>query len=690
MLFSISKVFLSIHALYRCFCVGAGLVINKSLKALSPCSERKLNMRSGNERLLRSSGNFDKVRQARTAMHRITKLKHRDFFKLIGVRYQPSVLWVVFRIYRDSLITKASRGELTLSNLLDSMQRAKAVYRGVNGTMGNPKILKSYGFGVSVLGVNQRETGIRFYSQKFVINGSKKEACEKLVEHRVRNNIDKKNFNKGLIHLVSDISVLKLAYELIKSNFDQTTHMSLNWFKLISVELKSGKYVFLSDESIYSSKKVFAARRSFVRGSLRDIIVQKALQLVLEPVFEPHFLDSSHGFRPKRGCHTALKTIKRQFNKSTWVIKFDVSQCFDIVDHKLLLELISRRVSCIKTITLVKRLIQSGLVDFGVFSNTKLGSTRKSLLSPLLCNIYLHELDSFMYKLKKKFSFSVICHCITNPKDWKLLDDVSTSSDDSLLRVNFKKEQKFLFKKDKRGSCFRRFFYLRYGDHFVIGVTGSQMNVQIIKYQVQEFLKVKFNIYNSQNKSMIINFKKSSVFFLGTTIYSVFRKKKLFRSVRYQRLKSPVRLRVKSCLVMHAPIEQILEKLQKNGFIKRNYKGIYNPTALYRLVNLKHADIISYYNSVSREFLNFYSFVDNYSRLGVIIKYHLRGSCALTLALKYKLRYKSKVFARFGSRLKCPYSGVEFQLPKSFKRTNQFKTNLSSIDLTMLRQWDDK
>lgn len=87
--FFISEVFFKTHLLFRYSYKRVGLVTNKSLKALSPHNERKFNMGSGDERPLRSPGNFNKVGQAKTAMHRLTKLKHRDCFRLIGVRYQP-------------------------------------------------------------------------------------------------------------------------------------------------------------------------------------------------------------------------------------------------------------------------------------------------------------------------------------------------------------------------------------------------------------------------------------------------------------------------------------------------------------------------------------------------------------------------------------------------------------------------
>jgi len=141
---------------------------------------------------------------------------------------------------------------------------------------------------------------------------------------------------------------------------------------------------------------------------------------------------------------------------------------------------------------------------------------------------------------------------------------------------------------------------------------------------------------------------------------------------------------------MHAPIDKLLKKLHMNKFLKRNKLGVYKPTALRRLINLDHADILGYYNSVSRGILNYYSFVDNYSRFNSIVKYFLLHSCALTLALKYKLRHKSKVFKRFGGKLKDMNSNKDFFLSESFCRKNLFHINPSSVDLAISKKWNNK
>jgi hypothetical protein len=142
--------------------------------------------------------------------------------------------------------------------------------------------------------------------------------------------------------------------------------------------------------------------------------------------------------------------------------------------------------------------------------------------------------------------------------------------------------------------------------------------------------------------------------FLGTKIYCQSRDEKPCRLVKKVNWTKSRKIRITPRVGLHAPIKNLLIKLNSNGFTKKSENGTYIPTGLQRMVNLEHSDIISYYNSIIYGILNFYSFVDNKTRIGAIIKYHLKHSCALTLALKYKLRKRAKAFQKFGRDLKCP------------------------------------
>ena len=127
-----------------------------------------------------------------------------------------------------------------------------------------------------------------------------------------------------------------------------------------------------------------------------DKVVQGALLNKLEPVFEPIFYEKSYGFRPGKGCHDALKEIKYGWKAVTWVIRFDIEKCFDKIHHKLLLEKLGNFCDQ-STIELIRKLLKVGYVDVHNLSERSgynaEGTPQGSLISPILCNIYLHELD---------------------------------------------------------------------------------------------------------------------------------------------------------------------------------------------------------------------------------------------------------------------------------------------------------
>ena len=130
--------------------------------------------------------------------------------------------------------------------------------------------------------------------------------------------------------------------------------------------------------------------------TVRDRIVQQAVRLVLEPLFEVMFSARSHGFRPERGCQTALEVVERAIRHGyTWVVDADISSFFDTVDHEKLLDAINEEVADGSVLRLIRYILEAGVQLPGVadIEPTELGTPQGSPLSPLLANIYLHSFD---------------------------------------------------------------------------------------------------------------------------------------------------------------------------------------------------------------------------------------------------------------------------------------------------------
>jgi group II intron reverse transcriptase/maturase len=128
--------------------------------------------------------------------------------------------------------------------------------------------------------------------------------------------------------------------------------------------------------------------------TVRDRVVQAAVKLVIEPIFEADFEECSYGFRPKRGATDALDAIRKAGNAGyDWVVDADIEKYFDSIDHKLLMEAVQQRISDRKMLKLIGRWLKAGVMEDGEVREPERGTPQGGVISPLLSNIYLGELD---------------------------------------------------------------------------------------------------------------------------------------------------------------------------------------------------------------------------------------------------------------------------------------------------------
>jgi len=201
------------------------------------------------------------------------------------------------------------------------------------------------------------------------------------------------------------------------------------------------------------------------------------------------------------------------------------------------------------------------------------------------------------------------------------------------------------------------------------------------------FLKNELKLILSSEKTLITNFSKDHISFLGALIKGNWEREKRITTVKKKDGVSK-KVRITSRVVLKAPIKSIFEKATFNGFFKKRH-GKFIPTKVGRCINLDHQDILRYYNTVIHGVLNYYSFANNRKSLGSFV-HGLKFSCARTLALKYKLRHASKVFRRFGSKLKSPDGSVELFIPRTFKAIKEFGCSVPLPDNVIYSNWNKK
>ena len=171
--------------------------------------------------------------------------------------------------------------------------------------------------------------------------------------------------------------------------------MSLEKIDTIIKALRYEQYQWLPARRTYIPKKN-GKKRPLGMPVWSDKLVQEAIRLILEAYYEPQFSNHSYGFRPERGCHTALREIYHQWTGTTWFIEGDISQCFDRLDHELLLSTLSESIHDGRFINLMRELFDAGYMEDWTLNKTLSGVPQGGIVSPILSNILLNKLDKFV------------------------------------------------------------------------------------------------------------------------------------------------------------------------------------------------------------------------------------------------------------------------------------------------------
>lgn len=154
---------------------------------------------------------------------------------------------------------------------------------------------------------------------------------------------------------------------------------------------------------VYIEKKNSTKKRPLGIPSTEDKLVQEVAKMILESIYEPNFSECSHGFRPKRSCHSALQQIQNQFTGITWFVEGDIHACFDSFDHHVLVDILRERIEDENFLALIWKMLKAGYMEQWVYNCTFSGTPQGSGVSPILANIYLSKLDDFAENLKKSF-----------------------------------------------------------------------------------------------------------------------------------------------------------------------------------------------------------------------------------------------------------------------------------------------
>ncbi len=262
--------------------------------------------------------------------------------------------------------------------------------------------------------------------------------------------------------------------------------------------------------------------------TIEDRIVQQALRMVLEPIFEADFHDCSHGFRKHRSTHTALHRVAVAYPRTSWIVEGDIVGCFDNIPHEKLVSAVSRRMADEKVLSLIRSFLKAGYLENWVYHRTYSGTPQGGIVSPLLCNIFLHELDEMMVKeldanrtQTRKEAYA------RTSREYKRVHSELCRRRNQLRRADRSErpgllaEVQELEKRLRRTPCIvgkhpTKFGYVRYADDFVILVNGTKAEAEAVKSQVADKL-LSMGLELSEEKTKLTHWSRS-VSFLGYTI----------------------------------------------------------------------------------------------------------------------------------------------------------------------------
>src|SRR4051812_3857327 len=204
---------------------------------------------------------------------------------------------------------------------------------------------------------------------------------------------------------VSRRDVLSRAWAAVRRNngapgIDATTLADVEEYGVtrllgeVAADLKDRRWRPFPARRVFIPKPGSKDRRPLSIPTVRDRIVQAALKIVLEPVFEAGFLPCSYGFRPKRAAHDALQVlVDEAWTGRRWVVETDIANCFEAIPHDRLLRAIEERVCDRHVLKLLRALLRAGVMQDGTVRRSVAGTPQGGVISPLLANVYLDRLD---------------------------------------------------------------------------------------------------------------------------------------------------------------------------------------------------------------------------------------------------------------------------------------------------------
>jgi len=373
-------------------------------------------------------------------------------------------------------------------------------------------------------------------------------------------------------------------------------------------------------------------------------LVGEVVRLLLEAYYEPTFSGRSHGFRPGRGCHTALREVVNTWTGTTWFVEGDIADCFGSFDHDVMVGILSEKIHDNRFLRLLRNMLTAGYLEDWRWGATLSGVPQGGIASPVLSNIYLHKLDEFVDKtLVPEYTRGGLR--AKNPEYRKVEQAIVTArrkGDRAQVRALYRRLHS-LPSQDPRDPGYRRLRYCRYADDTLLGFAGPKAEAEQIRERLAQFLRDDLKLELSPDKTLITHARTQRARFLG---YEVSVASRGYRTRRPDASDKRNRRSLNGTIVLHVPPPVV--KAKAAPYLSRGKPARRNP-----MVSDSDYNIVARYGAEYRGIVQYYLLAGDVFRLHRL-RWVMETSMLKTLASKHRSTV-TKMAARHKAKIMTPY-----------------------------------
>jgi len=464
-------------------------------------------------------------------------------------------------------------------------------------------------------------------------------------------------FNRNL-YLTAYGKIYRNDGALTPGTTDETADaMSLEKIDVIINALRSQRYQWAPAKRVYILKRN-GKKRPLGIPVWSDKLLAEVIRMILSAYYDCQFSDHAHGFREDRGCHTALQEISHTWKGCVWIIEGDISDCFGSLSHELLIERLKEDIQDGRFLSLISQLLDAGYLEDWKVHRTLSGVPQGSVLSPVLSNILLDQLDQFV-------ETTLIPDYTRGERRKPNREHMRLMKQANRLRKKGQKEAAHHVQKRMRhlpsiiphDPTYRRLRYIRYADDFALAFTGPKSEAEDIKHRLSIFLQEELRLTLSPEKTLITHARTDAAKFLGyeiTTLHCDTKQSRTRGGVKRRSINGKTGLRIPQ-----AVLKEKCDRYRQRG--KSRHRA--------ELLNESDYTIIATYQLEYRGIVNYYRLAYNLHSLQYL-KWIMEISLTKTLAAKHQISVKA-VYDKYRTLLTVDgktYKGLQVTVQREGKK----------------------